>query len=212
MQLLERLLMEEEGSVLVFSRTKHGASKIARQIRRMGHTADEIHSNRSQNQRQKALKGFDKGKYRVLVATDIAARGIDVSHIKLVINYDLPDQLDDYVHRIGRTGRAGREGKAISFASPEQKRDVAKIQELINVILPIKSPSGEELAPIESQPKKKQGGRRNGRGGGRKRSGGSGSGGGRGRGGKKRAFTSRKNMSNKKRSNRSGGRGRKKSR
>jgi ATP-dependent RNA helicase RhlE len=121
----------------------------------MGHTADEIHSNRSQNQRQKALKGFDKGKYRVLVATDIAARGIDVSHIKLVINYDLPDQLDDYVHRIGRTGRAGREGKAISFASPEQKRDVAKIQELINVILPIKAPSGEELAPITSTPKKK---------------------------------------------------------
>lgn len=80
---------------------------------------------------------------RVLVATDIAARGIDVPTIELVVNFDLPDQLDDYVHRISRTSRAGREGKAISFAAPEQKKDVAQIQKLINMTLTIKSPSGE---------------------------------------------------------------------
>ncbi|MCH8049388.1 DEAD/DEAH box helicase [Patescibacteria group bacterium] len=149
MDLLQRVLQEYRGSVLVFSRTKHGAKKIARKIRQMGHTADEIHSNRSQNQRQKALKGFASGKYRVLVATDIAARGIDVEDIELVVNYDLPNQIEDYVHRIGRTGRAGRSGKAISFASPEQKKDIKQIEKLINITLPIKSHTSETLESIK---------------------------------------------------------------
>jgi ATP-dependent RNA helicase RhlE len=148
-ELLLNLLKEYKGSVLVFSRTKHGAKKMTRQLRQKGYAADEIHSNRSQHQRQNALKGFASGRYRILVATDIAARGIDVSDIKLVVNYDLPEQIDDYVHRIGRTGRAGKSGKAISFAAPEQKRDIAKIQKLINIILPIKSPTGESLKPIQ---------------------------------------------------------------
>lgn len=151
MALLEKLLKEYKGSVLIFSRTKHGAKNIARRLRQIGHSADEIHSNRSQNQRQTALRGFSTGKYRVLVATDIAARGIDVENIELVINFDLPEQLEDYVHRIGRTGRAGRSGKAISFAAPEQKRDIGQIQQLINIVLPIKSPTGEELEPISKQ-------------------------------------------------------------
>ena len=146
--LLEKLLQEYKGSVLVFSRTKHGAAKIARKIRKSGHAADEIHSNRSQPQRQRALKGFTNGKYRVLVATDIAARGIDVNNIELVINFDLPDQLEDYVHRIGRTARAGKSGKAISFAAPEQRGDIAQIQKLIKAILPIKAHTGEELPPV----------------------------------------------------------------
>ncbi len=146
--LLERLLKEYKGTILVFSRTKHGAKKIARKIRQMGHRADELHSNRSQAQRQKALKGFSNGRFRILVATDIASRGIDVDDIELVVNYDLPDQIDDYVHRIGRTARAGKSGKAISFAAPEQKSDVAQIQKLINITLPIKSPSGESLESI----------------------------------------------------------------
>lgn len=159
--LLKKLLKEYTGTILVFTRTKYGAKKIARVIRQAGHTADELHSNRSQSQRQKALKGFASGKYRVMVATDIAARGIDVSNIQLVINYDLPDQVDDYVHRIGRTGRAGREGKAISFACPDQKGDVNQIQKLINVQLPILSPEGEELPAITGgRPSKKQRGRR----------------------------------------------------
>ncbi len=147
--LLEKLLKEYKGSVLIFSRTKHGAKNIARRLRQVGHSADEIHSNRSQNQRQTALKGFSTGRFRVLVATDIAARGIDVDNIELVINYDIPEQLEDYVHRIGRTGRAGRSGKAITFAAPDQKRDIGQIQNLINVILPIKSPAGEELDSIQ---------------------------------------------------------------
>lgn len=149
LRLLERLLKEYRGSVLVFSRTKHGAKKIARQIRHMGHSADELHSNKSQNQRQRALNGFINGRYRVLVATDIAARGIDIDNLELVVNFDLPDQIEAYVHRVGRTGRAGRSGKAISFASPEQKGDIAQIQRLINITLPIKSPTGEFLAPIQ---------------------------------------------------------------
>lgn len=146
--LLQKLLNEYKGSVLVFSRTKYGAKKIAHKIRQMGHRADEIHSNRSQNQRQNALKGFATGTYRILVATDIAARGIDVDNIELVINFDLPEQIEDYTHRIGRTGRAGRSGIAISFASPEQKGDIAKIQQLINMTLPIKSPCGKNLESI----------------------------------------------------------------
>jgi ATP-dependent RNA helicase RhlE len=148
MGLLEKLLKDYRGSVLIFSRTKHGAKKIARILKQLGHSVDEIHSNRSQNQRQQALKGFSTGRYRVLVATDIAARGIDVENIELVVNYDLPEQIEDYIHRIGRTGRAGRSGKAISFAAPEQRRDVQQIEKLINLILPIKSPTGESLAPL----------------------------------------------------------------
>ena len=130
MRLLDRVLTEYKGSVLVFSRTKHGAKKITRGITQMNHTASEIHSNKSLAQRKAALDGFKSGKYRVLVATDIASRGIDVSNIELVINFDLPDQLEDYVHRIGRTGRAGKKGKAISFATPDQKRDIRSIESL----------------------------------------------------------------------------------
>lgn len=149
MSLLERILMEHKGTVLVFSRTKYGAKKIAKSIRQMGHSADELHSNRSQNQRQNALNSFAEGKCRVLVATDIAARGIDVDNIELVVNFDLPTLIEDYTHRIGRTGRAGRSGKAISFAVPEQKGDIAQIQHLIDLTLTIKAPSGKELAPIK---------------------------------------------------------------
>lgn len=130
-RLLEKILSESRGSVLVFSRTKHLAHRLARQVREMGHTSAEIHSNRTLNQRRSALDGFRNGTYRVLVATDIAARGIDVSGIEIVINYDLPMNPEDYVHRIGRTGRAGRPGRAISFAMPDQERDVRQIEKLI---------------------------------------------------------------------------------
>src|SRR6185369_12309494 len=135
-RLLEKLLSEYRGTVLVFSRTKFGAKKINRAIRQMGHTSAEIHSNRSLAQRREALEGFKSGVYRVLVATDIAARGIDVNGIELVINFDLPDNAEDYVHRIGRTGRAGHEGRAISFATPDQTADVRAIERLIRAPLP----------------------------------------------------------------------------
>jgi ATP-dependent RNA helicase RhlE len=137
--LLETILQEHAGTALVFSRTKHGAKKICHNLNRRGYGAAEIHSNRSQSQRREAMEGFRKGKYRILVATDIAARGIDVSNIEIVVNYDLPDNTEDYVHRIGRTGRAGREGKAISFATPDQKRDIRDIEKLIRRTLKVVS-------------------------------------------------------------------------
>ncbi len=162
--LLERLVQEYQGSILIFSRTKYGAKKIAANLKKLGHSVDEIHSNRSQSQRQTALKGFASGKYRIMVATDIAARGIDVHHIELVINYDLPEQVEDYTHRIGRTGRAGRSGKAISFAMPSQKKEIIQIETLIQMTLPLKAPSGKDLGLVKSLPfvpgEKKRGTRR----------------------------------------------------
>jgi ATP-dependent RNA helicase RhlE len=103
----------------------------------MGHTAVAIHSNRSLAQRQAALAGFKTGRYRVLVATDSTARGIDVTDISLVVNYDLPDNSEDYVHRIGRTGRAGSVGKAVSFAGPDERMSIKQIERLIKKIIPI---------------------------------------------------------------------------
>ena len=137
LRLLEKVLGEHAGSVLVFSRTKHGARRIATSVRAFGHASAEIHSNRSQNQRQEALSGFKTGKYRVLVATDIAARGIDVKGIELVVNFDLPSQSEDYVHRIGRTARAGGEGHAISFAMPGEEREIRNIERLIRKAIPV---------------------------------------------------------------------------
>lgn len=130
-QLLDKILADNSGTVLVFSRTKHGAKRIAAQVRHMGHTAVEMHSDRSLAQRKEALSGFKSGKYRILVATDIAARGIDVTGITVVVNYDLPDNPEDYVHRIGRTGRAGHTGKAISFAGPDERQEIRMIERVI---------------------------------------------------------------------------------
>ena len=136
-RLLDKLLLEYKGSVLVFTRTKFGAKKICRDIRNMGVSTAEIHSNRSLAQRREALDGFKLGKYRVLVATDIASRGIDVKGIELVINYDLPESAGDYVHRIGRTGRAGMAGRAISFVMIEQRNKIREIERLIQSMLKI---------------------------------------------------------------------------
>ncbi|MEA3346773.1 MAG: DEAD/DEAH box helicase, partial [Candidatus Auribacterota bacterium] len=136
-ELLAKLLNQYRGSVLLFSRTKRGASKIRRIITNMKHNAAEIHSDRTLGQRREALEGFKRGRYRILVATDIAARGIDVVGIETVINYDLPDDAENYVHRIGRTGRAGHKGRAISFATPEQGKDIRNIEKLIKAALPI---------------------------------------------------------------------------
>ncbi len=171
-QLLQKLLADHAGSVLVFSRTKHGAKKITNVVKAMGHTAAEIHSNRSLAQRRESLDGFKSGKYRVLVATDIAARGIDVTGIELVVNYDLPQDPADYVHRIGRTGRAGRSGKAVSFALPEQAGDIRSIERLTRVKIPTKFPSDlGELPALSSsveavswarEPRESSGGHRHG--------------------------------------------------
>lgn len=150
-RLLESLLEQYKGSILVFSRTKHGAKAVTRAINRLNISAAEIHANRTLNQRKEALQGFKSGKYRVLVATDIAARGIDVDGIELVINYDLPDAAEDYVHRIGRTARAGRAGKAISFATSDQGDEIRRIERLIRSKLP-KKPTPTDLPPHRTPP------------------------------------------------------------
>jgi len=136
-QLLIKLLEQYRGTVLIFSRTKRGAARITKGLRSLNHSAAEIHANRSLAQRREALEGFKTGKYRILVATDIAARGIDVKGIELVINYDLPDDSENYVHRIGRTGRMEHEGRAISFATPDQRGDVRNIESVMKKTLPI---------------------------------------------------------------------------
>lgn len=151
--LLRKLVQECNGSVLVFIRVKHGARKICTALKGVGVSATEIHSNRSQNQRKEALEGFKFGRYRVLVATDIASRGIDVKNIELVVNFDLPENSEDYVHRIGRTGRAGMSGKAISFVLPDQRNKIRDIERLTRLNLPVSQLP--ELPKMEKLPAEK---------------------------------------------------------
>jgi len=137
--LIHALETERMESVLVFSRTKHGADKICRRLERKGIKAIAIHSNRTQPQRQRALDGFKQGRYRVLVATDIAARGIDVDGISHVINFDIPRFAEDYIHRIGRTGRAGATGDAITFVVPDDQQHLRSIERFIGKRFPVKT-------------------------------------------------------------------------
>jgi ATP-dependent RNA helicase RhlE len=131
--LLNQMLTQEEGTFLVFSRTKHGADRIAKKLEKLGHDADVIHGDRSQSQRTAALKGFASGRHRILVATDVAARGIDVSDIAHVVNYDLPNASEDFVHRIGRTGRAGKKGVATTFVMPQERSDARKLERELKI-------------------------------------------------------------------------------
>jgi ATP-dependent RNA helicase RhlE len=143
--LLLALLSEDEASTLVFTRTKRRADKLAKVLTREGHTVERIHADRSQNQRQYALQGFKTGKFRVLVATDIAARGIDVADIGHVVNFDLPHVPEDYVHRIGRTARAAASGRASAFVSPDEVPLMREIEKLTKT----KTPKG--LVPREGE-------------------------------------------------------------
>ena len=130
MDLLQHVLQTEPTeNVLVFSRTKHRADRIVRKLGKQGFAATVMHSNRSQGQRQRALEGFRNGTYQILVATDIAARGIDVDGISHVINYDTPNQAEDYIHRIGRTGRAEASGEAITFVTRDEERYLRAIEQ-----------------------------------------------------------------------------------
>jgi ATP-dependent RNA helicase RhlE len=129
--LLLSMLRDEKGSFLVFARTKHGADKLAKKLALGGFKTATIHGNRTQNQRNQALSGFQDGYYRVLVATDIAARGIHVEGIAHVVNYDLPQAPEDFIHRAGRTGRAGATGTASTFASRGERADIARIERII---------------------------------------------------------------------------------
>jgi len=134
--LLALLAAIDFNSVLVFSRTKHGADRIARRLREANHSVAVLHANRSQNQRMEALEGFRSGRYEVMVATDIAARGIDVAGVSHVINYDVPENPEDYVHRIGRTGRAQAVGDAFTLVAPEEAGDIRDIERFIGQKVP----------------------------------------------------------------------------
>jgi superfamily II DNA/RNA helicase len=134
--LAEVLKAEPIDRVLVFTRTKHGADKVVRLLAKSGHAAEAIHGNKSQNQRERVLAAFRSGALRTLVATDIAARGIDVDGVSHVVNYDLPNVPESYVHRIGRTARAGAEGVAISFCDHEERGYLRDIEKLIRMAIP----------------------------------------------------------------------------
>jgi ATP-dependent RNA helicase RhlE len=161
--------------VIVFSRTKHRANRVAEQLEKRGHSAEAIHGNKSQGARQRALKRFRAGEVRVLVATDIAARGIDVEGITHVVNYELPNEPESYVHRIGRTARAGKGGAAFSFCDPAERGYLRDIERLIKRQLTVVGdlPAGLEMEPREQargrtgpkprHPGPKRGKRRNGR-------------------------------------------------
>jgi ATP-dependent RNA helicase RhlE len=137
-QLLIHLLKNDIiQNALVFTRTKYGADKIAKELQRSNIKADAIHGNKTQAARQKALNNFKDGKIRVLVATDIAARGIDVDHLSHVINFELPNVPETYVHRIGRTGRAGASGSALSFCDMEERAYLRDIHKLIGLTIPV---------------------------------------------------------------------------
>jgi superfamily II DNA/RNA helicase len=140
--LVRELQKQNMESVLVFSRTKHGADKICRKLERSGITSVAIHSNRTQPQRDRALDGFKRGQYKVLVATDIAARGIDVEGISHVVNFDVPQYAEDYIHRIGRTGRAGSTGDAITFVSRDEQQYLKRIERFIGTTFSVKPYDG----------------------------------------------------------------------
>jgi ATP-dependent RNA helicase RhlE len=131
--LLRDLLDRELGTFLVFARTKHRTERLAKSLARFGYDAAMIHGDRSQNQRTAALKGFQSGKYRVLVATDIAARGIHVENIAHVVNYDMPAEPEDFIHRVGRTGRASEHGVASTFATRQESSEIRKIERALKL-------------------------------------------------------------------------------
>jgi ATP-dependent RNA helicase RhlE len=175
--LLELLQHTDTGSVLVFTRTKHRATRLAQQLGRSGYKVAALHSNKSQNQRQAALDGFRDGSVEVLVATDIAARGIDVARVSHVINYDIPDTTDAYIHRIGRTGRAERNGDAFTLTTDEDAPTVRAIERVLGQPLERRTmtgfdyaapaparqpdadrgPRGQQRRPPQAQPAQRQG-------------------------------------------------------
>ncbi len=155
--LLHHILENEIGEeqTLIFGRTKHGADKLARKLRKLNYKVGAIHGNKSQNQRQKTLKGFKAKKIKLLVATDIAARGIDIEKLRYVINYDVPNVPETYVHRIGRSGRAGEDGIAISISEPEENAYVKAIEKLIkNSIEVAEHPFPQTTKPMTEKEKK----------------------------------------------------------
>jgi ATP-dependent RNA helicase RhlE len=130
---LRRMLRNEPGRCLVFARTKRGTEKLARILAREGFKATSIHGDRTQRERNEALAGFQTGRYRVLVATDVAARGIHVTDIEHVINYELPDEAENFIHRVGRTGRAGKKGVASTLYTRDERRDIKALEKMFGI-------------------------------------------------------------------------------
>ncbi len=170
--LIELLRREEVGNVIAFCRTKHRANRLFQKLEKAGIPTARIHGNRSQNQRTKALEGFRDGRFRVLAATDIVARGIDVEALDHVVNFDVPNVADDYIHRVGRTARAGATGEAYTFVSPEEEGDVRSIERSVGRKLPRRTledfdyrvdgeerfevPAGERIAAIKARRKEER--------------------------------------------------------
>ena len=177
--LLQELLAKHKGErALVFGRTKHGSEKLMKTLVKAGFDAASIHGNKSQGQRDRAIAGFKSGQVTVLVATDVAARGLDIPDVKHVYNYELPNVPDNYVHRIGRTARAGKDGAAIAFCAPDEMGELIAIQKVMKIRIPVASGRPWEGAEIEEKPKQTRGrgGRPGGGGGGRPQGGGGGGG------------------------------------
>ena len=166
--LLIELLEEHKGErALVFGRTKHGCEKLMKDLVKAGFDAASIHGNKSQGQRDRAIEGFKKGDITVLVATDVAARGLDIPDVKHVYNYELPNVPDNYVHRIGRTARAGKDGAAIAFCAPDEMGEFIDIQKVMGIRIPVASGRVWESHEIPAKPKQQgRGGRGRGGGGG----------------------------------------------
>nr|WP_319249739.1 DEAD/DEAH box helicase [uncultured Celeribacter sp.] len=156
MPLLKELLSAHKDELaLVFSRTKHGAERMSKQLQRDGFAAGAIHGNKSQGQRERTLKEAKSGKITVLVATDVAARGIDIPAVRHVYNYELPNVPENFVHRIGRTARAGRDGKAIAFCSPTELGDFRAIEKVMKLRIPIATPASWAADDVKAEPKPK---------------------------------------------------------
>jgi len=165
--LLALLTAVDYQSAIIFSRTKHGADKIAKKLRANNHAVAVLHANRSQNQRIEALSGFKSGKYEVMVATDIAARGIDIAGVSHVINYDIPQHPEDYVHRIGRTGRANMSGDAFTLVAPDEAKKLSAIERFIGQKIERLTlegfqvpPNGENAEPKSPKPEVRMDGRK----------------------------------------------------
>ncbi|WP_370270687.1 DEAD/DEAH box helicase [Nioella sp.] len=155
-KLKELLLRHPESLSLVFARTTHGAERLMKQLVADGFDAASIHGNKSQGQRDRAIKGFREGSIKILVATDVAARGIDIPDVRVVYNFDLPDVPDNYVHRIGRTARAGRDGEAVAFCSAEEVGQLKDIEKVMKVSIPVAS--GDRPEPVKADKPKRGGG------------------------------------------------------
>jgi len=148
--LLEKMLRQQDGTFLVFARTKHGADRLAHKLSRGGFQSTAIHGDRSQRQRNEALQGFQQGRFRILVATDVAARGIHVDGIAHVVNFDLPQVPEDFIHRVGRTGRAGAQGVATTFGTRSERSDIRRIERALNIRL-MRQETGDDIPREEGK-------------------------------------------------------------